>query len=122
MKTLQRADRREHDGKAELAAKPSDRRIDPAHVAQHARPERDRVERHAIAPQRRFGLGPADDVVPVVLVEVRPRLGDDLMQIEKMRLARIAAQNGRLIGVSLLHIGAWRVGEDTEKSTLEHFR
>ena len=46
--------------------------------------KRERVERHAIAPQRGFGLDAADDVVPVVLVEVLSRLGDELMQVEEM--------------------------------------
>ena len=54
-------------GHAQLAAEPLDRRVDPADVGQNARSERDRVERHAVAPQRRLGLGGADDVVPVVL-------------------------------------------------------
>ena len=44
-------------------------------VAQHPRPERDLVERHAVAPHRGLGLGGADDVVPGVLVEVGARLG-----------------------------------------------
>src|SRR6201993_4826678 len=49
-------------------------------VAQHARTKRDRVERHAVAPQRRLALSAADDVVPGVLVEVLARLAHDLVQ------------------------------------------
>ena len=81
MKALERADRREHDRQAELAPELADRRVDLADVAQHARAKRDRVERHAVAPQRGLGFRPADDVIPVVLVEVLPRLGDEFMEV-----------------------------------------
>ena len=100
VKAFQRADRRQHDRQAQLAPELADRGIDLADVAQHPRPERDRVERHAVAPQRGLALGPADDVVPVVLVQVLARLGDDLMQIEK--IARIGRRvvDGRFARMS----------------------
>ena len=53
------------------------------HVPQHTRPERHRIERHAVTPQRRLGLDAADDVVPGVLVEILPRFGDDFVQVEE---------------------------------------
>ena len=83
MKAFQRADRAEHDRQPQLAAENFGRGIDLADVAQHARPERDRIERQAVAPQRRLGFDAADDIVPVVLVEILPRLGDDLVQVEE---------------------------------------
>ena len=50
-------------------------------IAQHARPERDLVERHAVAAHGGLGLGGADDVVPGILVEVGARLADELVQV-----------------------------------------
>ena len=41
------------------------------------------IERHAVSPQRRLGLDAADDVIPGILIEILPRLGDDLVQIEE---------------------------------------
>jgi hypothetical protein len=55
--------------------------VDLADIAQHARPECDLVERHAVAPQGGLGLGAADDVVPGILVEVGPRLGHQFVEI-----------------------------------------
>ncbi len=80
VKALERADRRKHHREPKRASELAHRGIDLADVAQHPRPERDRVERHAVAPQRGLGFGAPDDVVPIVLIEVLPRLGDDLMQ------------------------------------------
>ena len=51
------------------------------HVAQHARPEGDLVERHAVAAHRGLGLGGADDVVPGILVEIGARLADEFVQV-----------------------------------------
>ena len=62
-----------------------------------------RVERHAVAPQRGLGFRPADDVVPVVLVEVLPRLGDELMQVVQVaRRRRGVVDRGWLVG-AILH-------------------
>ena len=85
MEAFQRADRAKHDRQPQLAAEHFDRRIDLADVAQHARPERNRVERHAVAPQRRLGLGAADDIVPIVLIEIGAGFGDDFVQVQKLR-------------------------------------
>ena len=84
MEALERADRREDQRQPHLAAELAGRGIDIADVAQDARAERQGLQRHAVAPQRRLGLRAADDVVPVVLVEVLPRLGDDLVQVEQV--------------------------------------
>ncbi len=70
VKALQRPDRAQHDRQAQLASEHFDGWIDLADVTQNARPERDGVERHAVAPQRRLGLDAADDIVPIVLIEI----------------------------------------------------
>ena len=58
----------------------SDDGIDLADVAQHARLEGDRIERHAVAPHRRLGLGGADQVVPDIAVQPDLRRFHDLVQ------------------------------------------
>ena len=103
MKTLQRPHRRQHDRQPQLAPELAHRRIDLAHVAQHPRPQRDGVERHAVSPQRGLAFRPAHDVVPVVLVEVLAGLGDDLVQVEKIRVAGRHRHGGCLLGVLLVH-------------------
>ena len=90
-------------GSRSLRPKSAHRDIDLADVAQHPRPERESVERHAVAPQRCFGFGAADDVVPIVLVQVLPRLGDDLMQIEKVGRKRLDVVSRGFLGMPLLH-------------------
>ena len=80
IEAFERTHRREHQRQSQPPSEPLDRGVDPAHIPQHARPERDLVEGEAVAAQRGFGLGGADDIVPVVLVQVLPRLGDDLME------------------------------------------
>ncbi len=102
VKAFQRADRRQHHRQAQLAPELVHRRIDLADVAQHPRPERDLVERHAVAPQRGLAFDPADDVVPVVLVQVLPGLGDDLVQIEKVARIGRRVVDGRLLGMRVL--------------------
>ena len=90
MKAFQRADRTQHDRQPQLVAQHFGRGVDLADIAQHAGPERDEVERHAVAPQRRLGLGAADDIIPIVLVQIGARFGDELMQIVKgVRRSRI---------------------------------
>ena len=56
------------------------RRVHLGDVAQHARPQRDRIQRRAVAPQRRLALGGADQVAPDVAVELRPRRRDEFVQ------------------------------------------
>ncbi len=103
VKAFQRADRGEQQRQPQPAPEPLDRRVDPAHVAQHARTERDLIEGETVAAQRGFGLGGADDVVPVVLVEVLPRLGDDLVQGLEIDGGGGEAPVGGLFGILLLH-------------------
>ena len=62
-------------------------------------------ERHAVAPQRRLGFDTADDVVPLVLSEILPRLGDDFMQVQEFQRLRCVAQLGGLVGIVLGHVG-----------------
>ncbi len=57
--------------------------IDVRHVAQHPRAEADRIERQAVARQGRLGLRAADQVVPIVAVEVGARLRHELVQVLK---------------------------------------
>ena len=62
-----------------------------------------RIEREAVAPHRRLAFRRADDVVPVVLVEVLPRLGDELMQVVQVaRRRRGVVDRGWLVG-AILH-------------------
>ena len=103
MEAFQRADRAQHDRQPQLAAEDFGRGIDLAHVAQHARAERDRIERHAVAPQRRFGFDAADDVVPGVLVEVLPRLVDDLVQVHEVGAGRQLRQSGCFVEFFAAH-------------------
>ncbi len=79
--SFERADRRDHHRQAQLAAEQLDRGVDMADVAQHARPERDLVERHAVAAQVVSVSARADDVVPGILVEVGARLAHELVQV-----------------------------------------
>ena len=44
-----------------------------------------------------IALGPADDVVPVVLVQILPRLGDDLVQVQEFRRGRPLMHGGGLL-------------------------
>src|SRR5437660_282274 len=93
-------------------ARPCTRRR-PA-VAKRPRAERDRIERHAVAPQGGLRFRTADDVVPIVLVQVLPRLGDELMQVEQVaRLGGDVVDRARLghgigLGMAFLHAGPSR--------------
>src|SRR5207248_7161924 len=73
--------------KAQLAAELLDGAVDVADVAQHARPEGDLVQRHAVAAHRGFGLGGPDDIVPGVLVEVGARLSNEFVQVLEQLIA-----------------------------------
>ena len=66
-------------------------------AAWNSRPERDAVERQAVAPQRGLAFGAADDVVPIVLVQILSRLGDDLVQVEEFRRSRLLVRGGGLL-------------------------
>ncbi len=78
---FERADRRQHHRQPHSAAERFDRRIDLGDIAQYPRPERDLVERHAVAAHRGLGLGGADDVVPIILVEVGARFPNEFVQV-----------------------------------------
>ena len=78
---FERADRRHHHRQAQFAAEHLDRGVDPGDIAQHARPECDLVERHAVAAHRGLGLGGADDIVPGILVEVGARLAHEFVKV-----------------------------------------
>src|SRR5260221_372480 len=97
------------------ASKRRNGRVHMGDVAQHSRPETERVERKAVATHRGFGLGRTDDVVPVVLVKVLARLGDDLMQELKIGLGPRQAFVRDLFGIVFLH-GALAGGERSERS------
>src|SRR5262249_52562943 len=58
-----------------------DGRIDLGNVAQHARPERNLVERHAVAPHGGLSLGGTDDIIPCVLVEPDAGLAHEFVQV-----------------------------------------
>ena len=111
IKAFQRTNRAEHDGQPQFAAEHFDRRVDLADVAQHPRAKRNCIERHAIAPQRRFRLGAADDIVPIVLIEIGARFADDFMQ--GVKLARRGGIDGGtcFIGILAGHVSA-RHGAD----------
>src|SRR5205809_624134 len=61
---LHRADGREHDGQAHGPAHEGRGRVHLGGVAQHARPEGDRVDGRAVPPERGLRLGAADHVIP----------------------------------------------------------
>ena len=87
LEQFERADRRDHHRQPHLAAELLDGAIDLCDVAQHARPECDLVERHAVAAHGGLGLGGADDVVPGILVEVGAGLDDQLVQVLELLAA-----------------------------------
>src|SRR5207244_11391602 len=60
--------------------------MDVRDVAQHPRPETERVERQAVARQRRLALGAADQVVPIVAIEVLPRDLDEFVKVLEAEL------------------------------------
>jgi hypothetical protein len=92
MESFETAHGCKHHGKPQPAPEPLDRCVDLAHVAQHPRPEGACVERHAIALECGLGFGRTDNVVPVVLVQVLPGLGDDFVQVEEFRGRRCVMQ------------------------------
>ena len=119
VKTFQRADRAQHDRQPQLAAENFSRDVDLADVPQYARPERDRVQRHAISSQRGLGLDAADDVVPGVLVEILSRLGDDLVQVEEFITLRCSLQEPGFVEFLSGHCGdthCWLRGSTTNFS------
>ena len=105
METFQRSDRAQHERQAQLAAEDLRGGIDLAHVAQYARPERDRIERHAVAAQRGLGLDTAGDVIPGVLVQIGAGSGDHFVQVEIGEIIRGIAQERGFVLDLLVHGG-----------------
>ena len=101
---LQCADRRQHHRQPQLAAEHLDRGIDLGDIAQHPRPERDLVQRHAVAAHGGLGLGGADDVVPGILVEVGAGLAHEFMQVLELFAAGAEFNGLRLDAGRLVHV------------------
>src|SRR5207248_11305624 len=102
---LQRADRRAQDGQAQFPAEQRTGAIDVRDVAQHPRPETERVERQAVACQRRLALRAADQIVPIIAVEVLPRDLDELMQVLETKVQEFVRHGrGYLVG--------WKTGSN----------
>src|SRR6185369_3127372 len=81
---LEPADRREEHRQPGFLLEKGGAAVDRAHVAQHARSERDRIERLAVALHRGLGLGAADQIAPRPRREVALRGGDDLLEGEEL--------------------------------------
>jgi hypothetical protein len=82
-------DRRAQYWDAQLFAEQPGGAIDVRHVAQYPRAEAYRIERQAVARQGRFGLRAADQVVPIVAIEVGPRLRHELVQVLEAAFGRL---------------------------------
>jgi hypothetical protein len=108
MEAFQGADRAQHDRQPQLAAQKFGRDVDLADVAQYARSERDGVQRHAVSAQGRLGFDAADDIVPGVLVEILPRLGDDLVQVEEFVALVRRFETGGFVQFLSAHCGGTR--------------
>ena len=83
MKAFQRTDRAQDDWQPQLAAQNFSGDVDLADVAQHARPECHRIERHTVAPQCCLCLHSADDIIPGVLIEIGAGAVDDFVQVQE---------------------------------------
>ncbi len=100
---FERSDRRDHHRQTQFAAEQLDGGVNPGDVAQHARPERDFVERHAVAAHGGFGLGGTDNVVPVILVEVGARSAHQFVQILELFAAGAEFSGRRRDAGRLVH-------------------
>src|SRR5258706_88737 len=67
---LERADRGQHDRQAQFAAEELDGGVHLGDIAQHARPECDLIECHAVAAHGGVGLGGSDNVVAGILIKL----------------------------------------------------
>jgi hypothetical protein len=101
---LKRTGRRQQHRQSQPPSELFDRGVHPADVAQHAGAEGDRIQRQAIAPERRFRLGPAHQRSPGVLAEILASLPDDLVQVLKFVRAGDAAV---LEAFFVVHLGSW---------------
>ena len=82
---FQAADRCHHQWQSQCAAQKMRGWVDVADIAQHARTERDRVQRHPIALQGGLGLGAPDDVIPIVQRQFLTRFFHQFMQGQEGR-------------------------------------
>src|SRR3954451_20018280 len=101
LEQLERADRCEHNRQAQLAAEHIHRTVHFGDIAQYPRTESNFVQRHAVPTHRGFRLGGPDDVVPLILVQVRARLADELVKILELFATRTEF-NGRWWDASCL--------------------
>ena len=81
IEALDAADRGKRHRHRDLAAEERRAGVGTVDVAEHARPERKRVKREAVAPHGGLGLDPANEVIPDVTVEFGAGDCDELMQI-----------------------------------------
>src|SRR5205085_3982278 len=81
LEILQRADRCAQHRNAQATPEQAAAAIDLRDVAQYPRAKADRIEREAVARQRRLALRAADQVIPIVAVEVLPRDFDEFVQV-----------------------------------------
>src|SRR5205814_7697833 len=96
---LQGAGRRAQHRQAQFLAEQAAAAIDIRHVAQHPWPEAQRVERQPVARQRRLALRAADQVVPVVAIEVLPRDLDEFVKVLEAELKDLVRhRRGDLFG------------------------
>jgi hypothetical protein len=100
---LQRTDRRQHDRQSHPAAEQLDGGVDLGDIAQHARAKCNLVERHAVAAHGRFGLGGPDNIVPGILIEIRPRPADELVKVLVFFAARAEFGCHLLDGRPVIH-------------------
>ena len=99
---LDAADRGERHRHGDLAAEERRAGVGAVDVAQHARTERERVQRQPITAHGGLGLGAADQIIPDVAIEPRARHGDEFMQIVEL-LADVVDGLERLCGRSVVH-------------------
>ena len=74
----------------------------PIDVTQHARTERQRIEREAVAAQGGLGLGAADQIIPDVAVELRACHRDKFVQVVEL-LADMVDARKRLCSRDVVH-------------------
>ena len=90
-------------GNRSLRPNSFDGRVDLGDIAQHARTECNLVERHAVAAHGGLGLGGPDDIVPGILIEIRPRLADELVKVLELFAAGAEFDTSRLDGRPVIH-------------------
>ena len=86
---LQRADRCAQHRDAQLLAEQCAAAIDVRHVAQDPRPKAYRIKREPVARQGRFCLRAADQIVPIVAIEIDARPRDEFVKVLKTIFERL---------------------------------